>query len=146
MGLSFRPAATEDAPFLRELHHRAYRDVVVRQFGVWDEVAQDRWFDEGLAAARFSVVERAGEPIGAVGTNEQDGVIFLAELQILPELQGHGLGTEVLRVVLERAMQTNQRILLRVLLQSRARSLYERHGFAMTGQTETHYLMEWRTP
>jgi GNAT superfamily N-acetyltransferase len=142
----FRQATPADAPFLRELHHRAYRDVVVRQFGAWDEAAQDRWFDEGLAESHFSVLEHAGQPIGAVGLRETSEGWFLAELQVLPEHQGRGLGTAALSAVLERAGQAQQRITLRVLLQNRARSLYERHGFVTTGQTETHYLMEWRPP
>lgn len=146
MKLSLRVAAAEDTPFLRALHHRAYHDVVMRQFGAWNEADQDRWTDEGLAQADFSIVERAGEPIGALGVKEGSDGIFLAELQISPELQGQGLGTEVLRGVLERARTANKHVSLRVLLQNRARSLYERHGFLTTGQTETHYLMEWRGP
>jgi len=144
MELSFRPATPADAPFLVQLHHRAYRNVVERQFGAWDEAAQDRWVAEGLAEADFSVIERAGEPIGALGVAEREDGFFLAELQVLPEQQGHGVGTSVLRVLLERARRARKPVALRVLLQNRARSLYERHGFVTTGQTETHYLMQWR--
>jgi GNAT superfamily N-acetyltransferase len=146
MGLTLRPAKAEDTAFLIQLHHRAYREVVERQFGAWDEAAQDRWVAEGLTEADFSVVERAGVAIGAVGLKEKADGFFLAELQLLPELQGQGLGTEMLRSVLQRAAAAHKPVALRVLLQNRARSLYERHGFVTTGQTETHYLMEWRSP
>jgi len=118
----------------------------VRQFGTWDDAAQDRWFEQSLAEAEFSVVEDGGEPVGAVGVKELSDGLFLAELQILPSRQGRGLGTQVLQAVLARAMQARKAIALRVLHQNRARSLYERHGFVVTGQTETHYLMAWSLP
>jgi hypothetical protein len=38
-----------------------------------------------------------------------------------------------------------KRIGLRVLLRNKAKSLYARHGFLVTGQDDTHYLMEWRS-
>lgn len=146
MALRFRPATVEDTAFFRELHHRAYREVVTRQFGVWDLVAQDRWFEEGLAESVFTVVEHAGQPIGALGLKEGEDGWFLAELQILPELQGRGFGSAVLKTVLDRAERAQKSVALRVLNENRARTLYERHGFATTGQTETHYLMQWRPP
>jgi ribosomal protein S18 acetylase RimI-like enzyme len=143
--LRFRRATPDDRAFLTQLHHRAYREVVERQFGVWDEAAQDRWVAEGLLAADFSVIELAGVAIGAVGIQEKSDGFFLAELQISPEHQGQGWGTAALRAVLERAGVAHKPVSLRVLLHNRARELYERHGFVITGQTETHYLMEWRS-
>lgn len=131
--ISSRPATPADTPFLRQLHHRAYRDVVVRQFGSWDEAAQDGWFEKGLAEADFSVVEEQGVAIGAVGLNELPDQLELVELQVLPEWQGRGFGTALLRAELERAQRLDKPLRLRVLLENRARSLYERHGFAIVG-------------
>ena len=39
-----RRAEATDAEFARSVHHRAYRDVVIRQYGMWDEKAQDDFF------------------------------------------------------------------------------------------------------
>lgn len=144
--MNLRPAVATDRELLRRIHHLAYRDVVTRQFGAWDEVAQDGWFDQSLAEAEFSVVEDGGESVGAVGITELPERLFLAELQILPEHQGRGLGTAVLKTVLARASQIQKPIVLRVLHMNRACSLYERHGFVVTGQTETHNLMLWSPP
>jgi len=118
--------------------------VVVRQFGPWDERAQDEWFEKGLAAAEFSVMELDGEPIGSIGLKQEPDCLHLVELQILPEYQGRGLGSALLRIQIEQAQRLQKRIALRVLLQNRAKSLYARHGFLVTGQDDTHYLMEWR--
>jgi len=142
--MKLRPAVSTDTPFLRQLHHRVYRDVVTRQFGSWDEGAQDRWFELGLADAEFSIVEENGDPVGAIGMRVESDRLHLVELQILPEYQGCGFGSALLRDQIEHAQRTRRPIALRVLLQNRARSLYARHGFAITGETETHYQMEWR--
>src|SRR5688500_329595 len=82
--------------FLRELHHAAYRDVVVRQFGAWDERAQDAWFEQGLQVAVFSIVEEGEVPIGAIALSSAPDCLHLVELQILPEWQNRGLGSALL--------------------------------------------------
>jgi len=41
---SKRPATTADTEFARFTHHAAYHDVVVRQFGNFDERMQDNFF------------------------------------------------------------------------------------------------------
>ena len=142
--MNVRPATPADTPFLKELHQRAYRDVIVRQVGYWDGTAQDYWFTKGLAEADFSVVEENGEPVGAIALQDTPERLYIAELQILPEWQARGLGTALLLMQLEHAQQLQKPIDLRVLHASRARSLYERHGFVVTEQTPTHYVMKWQ--
>jgi ribosomal protein S18 acetylase RimI-like enzyme len=117
---------------------------VTRQFGSWDESAQDDRFEKGLADAEFSLVEENGEPIGAIGLKDGADRLHLVELQILPEYQGRGIGSALLRAQIEHAQRTQRSIALRVLLENEARSLYARHGFVVSGRTETHYLMEWQ--
>jgi GNAT superfamily N-acetyltransferase len=138
-----RPSTPADRTFLRNLHHAVYRDVVVRQFGSWDERAQDEWFEKGLAEAVMSIVEEAGVPVGAIGLNTAPDCLHLVELQILPQWQNRGLGSTLVDRQLSEARARGVPIRLRVLRENRARLLYERKGFAVTGETDTHYLMEW---
>ena len=141
-GLRLRMATARDVPFLRDLHHRVFRDVVVRQFGEWNEVEQDGWFEKSLQEINFQLVERDGALIGALGTSELVDCLSLAELQLLPEWQNQGIGSELLSGLFVRSRAAGKPIRLRVLQQNRARSLYERHGFSVVSQTETHYVME----
>lgn len=135
-----REAEDSDHVFLRELHHAAYRDVVTRQFGKWVESDQDAWFEQKLGSP-IKVIELDGVPVGAVAVYDAADHVFLAELQIAPEFQNRGIGSAVLRAEIERTATLARPIRLRVLLQNRALALYQRHGFTVTGQTETHYLM-----
>jgi len=139
-----RPSLPTTA-FLKELHHAAYRDVVTRQFGAWVESDQDTWFEQKLGAGGITIIEVDGIRVGAIGLEDAPDHVFLRELQVLPAAQNHGIGTAVLRAELERATALGLPLRLRVLQQNRARQLYERHGFAVTGETETHFLMECRT-
>jgi ribosomal protein S18 acetylase RimI-like enzyme len=140
-----RPATPADYAFLRELHHRAYREVVTRQFGAWDEHAQDEWFEKGLHEAAFSVVEVGEVAVGTVALKRDPDCVHLVELQILPEHQRRGLGSALLVAVCERAQADSLPLRLQVLHENHgARRLYERHGFVVTGTIPTHYLMEWK--
>jgi hypothetical protein len=44
MQITKRPAENFDTEFVRHVHHLAYRDVVIRQYGAWDEKVQDEFF------------------------------------------------------------------------------------------------------
>lgn len=142
-----RPSTSDDHAFLRELHHRAYREVVMRQFGRWDEHAQDAWFELSLRDADVFVVELDGAAVGALAHKREPDCLHLIELQIAPEHQGQGLGSALLCELLGEARRESVAIRLRVLHENhRARHLYERHRFVVTGTTPTHYLMEWKEP
>jgi ribosomal protein S18 acetylase RimI-like enzyme len=67
--------------------------------------------------------------------------VLLKFIEVLPEYQNQGIGTAVIKSVLEQAHHTGRPVGLQVLKVNPARSLYERLGFLTTGQTATHYLM-----
>jgi ribosomal protein S18 acetylase RimI-like enzyme len=141
--MQIRPSTEEDFTFLRDLHHRAYRDLIVRQFGAWNDEAQDAFFEQSLREAPFAIIEHDGTRIGAIAVREDTEALHIIELQILPEWQNRGIGTALVREQLEAAESRRKPVRLRVLRQNRARELYERLGFAITGQTQTHYFMAW---
>lgn len=143
MRYTLRPAVSTDVLVARALHHRAYREVVERQFGVWDVPAQDRFFERAWAQGGYEMVVVDGEPVGYLAVEEQEGDLHIRELVISPDYQGRGIGTALLRGVLTRAEGRGVRVVLGVLKQNRARALYERLGFVGIGRTETHYLMVW---
>ncbi|MEM7206163.1 MAG: hypothetical protein AAF628_38275, partial [Planctomycetota bacterium] len=61
-----RTATSAGHDVLWTLNCQAYREVVIRQFGAWDDAWQRRYFDQKGAEAQFEVVEMDGEPMGAV--------------------------------------------------------------------------------
>lgn len=139
-----RASTPGDRVFLHGLHHATYRDVVVRQFGIWDEQRQDESFVQTLSDCEFRIVEVDGVPVGAIGVDERDDGVRLVELQILPTWQGKGLGSALLHDLMLDAKTKNKPIRLRVLRENRARSLYERNGFTVIEDAGHVYVMEWQ--
>lgn len=56
---------------------------------------------------------------------------WLEHFYLSPALQGHGIGSAVLRTLLARADAERTPVRLNVLRGSAARGHYERHGFAL---------------
>jgi GNAT superfamily N-acetyltransferase len=139
--LSTRPATASDLSFLRTLHHAAYRDLVIRQFGSWNEREQDAFFEQSLRDADYHLILDGDLAIGAVGTSLHSDHLFLAEIQILPEHQNRGIGTAILNAQIQRAAELGKPLGLQVLRENRAWHWYARRGFAVIGETDTHYMM-----
>ena len=143
MNVSRRPAAIADTDFARSVHHRAYRDVIERQYGPWNEKAQDEFFDAAWSAAEHEIVLCDAVRCGYASIEIRDAVIYLHELVIDPDFQGRGIGTHILRNVLEQAILRGVPVRLRTHITNRAANLYRRMGFQETGRTESHVLLEW---
>ncbi len=138
-----RPTRASDTDFARTIHHQAYREVVERQFGLWDEQAQDRFFDADWQSGAFEMLFCDDIPCGYACIEYREEDVFVRELVLLPEFQGRGIGSEILRGAMNRARQAGVPVRLGTCHMNRAADLYRRLGFRETGRTETHLLMEW---
>ena len=66
----------------------------------------------------------------------------LHQLFILPEYQGRGIGSNLIREVIRAAERQALPVLLMVLkCNHRAKKLYDRFGFKVYSQTDTHFFM-----
>lgn len=66
---------------------------------------------------------------------------WLEHFYLDPRLQGGGIGTAVLRVLLERSDRDGVTVRLNVLRGSAARRLYERHGFTVDTEDSVDVFM-----
>ncbi len=69
---------------------------------------------------------------------------FIEEIALLPEAQGRGIGTRLVRDVLQAAQRRGVPVRLSVFTSNPARVLYARLGFRVTGIEEPRMAMEWR--
>jgi ribosomal protein S18 acetylase RimI-like enzyme len=133
-----RPARESDREPLYELHRATMRDVITRTWG-WDEAWQRDHFDGRFDPSSVSIVSVEGRDVGALWLDTRPGELYVAELQIAPEMQGRGLGSAVLKGVVATAAAGGACVTLQVLdVNVRARRLYERLGFYATGDTDRH--------
>jgi ribosomal protein S18 acetylase RimI-like enzyme len=140
MKIGLRPGAPRDREFLWGLHRAALRDYVDQTWG-WDENWQRDKFEENFDPAGLLIVERDGDPIGQISVRRTADEIFLAAIEIAPEHQNQGIGSQLLKALLSESGQSQLPVTLQVLKVNPARRLYERLGFEHAGETSTHYLM-----
>lgn len=117
---------------------------MVEQFGPWDQTLQNGFFDESWVRDGNQVILYDDIICGyfCVDTNEDN--YFVYELVISPEFQGKGIGSLLLRNLQNKASANNMFIDLEVLYKNtRAKQLYERLGFIVTGSNKTHHQMRW---
>ena len=142
MEISRRPATPADESIARELHERGYRDVVVRQFGSWNQEQQQHFFAEKWFPGEYEILLYDQAECGYVWVTDEEDSVTIREIVVLPEYQNRGIGTRVLKEEIARAHTRNVPVKLRVLAKSRALSLYTRLGFRKCGRTATHILMK----
>ncbi len=129
---SLRRASKSDKPFLYSLHRVTMREVIEKTWG-WDETWQCLDFERRFTRYLVSIVEAEGRDAGGLWLESPPGLIYLADIQVLPELQGRGIGSSVLRGLIGQAAARNVPVELVVLqVNPRARRLYERLGFTVT--------------
>jgi ribosomal protein S18 acetylase RimI-like enzyme len=137
-----RPAGPGDAEFLYRLNELALREAVEQTYGRWDEPWQRWHFRDRFDPAATRIVVAAGRDVGALKVLEHDDHLFLATIELHPDWQQRGIGSAILRDVLADAARKGKPVALQVFkVNAPARRLYERLGFVVTGETETHFHM-----
>ena len=144
MILRRRTATSSDTEFARTTHHEAFRDVVSRQFGEWDEALQDRLFEEKWIPNQFEILLYDNNPCGFLSVEDHPDHISVSEIVLAPQFQGRGIGSRLLNEAMQRGRETRSSLRLQVLGENRAIELYRRLGFKECGATETHIHMVWR--
>lgn len=69
--------------------------------------------------------------------------LLVVDLALLPPFRGQGIGTALLRSLLEESTRTGLPARVHVEEFNRARSLYERLGFRLVSASPPYLLMEW---
>ncbi|MDR7275923.1 GNAT family N-acetyltransferase [Catenuloplanes atrovinosus] len=124
-----RPAVAADLDTLVELRAVVMRPGLER-LGRYDEHRVRQRMRDRFVAAFTWVIEAGGTTAGCVALRPAADAHWLEHFYLAPHLQGTGIGTAVLRTLLDRADADGTVIRLTVLKDSPARRLYERHGFS----------------
>jgi ribosomal protein S18 acetylase RimI-like enzyme len=146
-----RPATPADIGFLADVVLEATRaqgrlQAVLDEpkwredFGEWTE---QQLRDEANASA-MSVIELDGEPIGRLRVTRDTEQVHLAGIQLLPAVQGRGVGTAIIDQLKAEAEAAGVPLTLSVEHDNpRARALYERLGFVEVGKDAEKARLRW---
>ena len=109
------------------------REVIALTWG-WDVAWQQRDFDRRFETYVASVIELEEQAVGGLFLDFTAGAVDIVELQVLPEHQGKGIGSSIVERIVADAAGEGRIITLSVVAANpRARQLYERIGFRVTG-------------
>ena len=147
-----RPVANQDdEQFLRDLYYGTRDDLralplseeQLRQLLLMQYEAQTRNYSEQFSGASHNVIELDGVPVGRLIVDRRPGQIECVDISLLPQWRNGGIGTAVMRSLLEECADQKSSCILFVLKTNLARSLYDRMGFRVEEDTDTHFVMKW---
>jgi ribosomal protein S18 acetylase RimI-like enzyme len=151
-GISFRPISPADRDFLCALY-ASTRDEELRLVP-WPEEAKRQFLQQQFElqhqhyhtvypdAAYLLILERA-QPIGRVYLHRGARELDLIEISLIAARRGHGIGTALMREMLEEAGATSRSVALHVEPNNPARHLYARLGFELVEQRGVYDFMRW---
>ena len=150
--ITHRPATAEDEPFLCELY--AGTRLIELELIPWDENqkrafikmqfdARQQQYREYYPDAESSMILQRGEPIGALLVAKRDREIVLVDIALLPQHRNAGVGTQLVKSLLEEAGGAGKTVRLCVLAASAAVKMYERLGFKKTNDNGVYFEMNW---
>ena len=148
--LALRPARAGD----RELLFRIYAATRAEELAMvpWDDAAKQAFLRRQFAAQSASyasyrgrseqIVVVGGEPAGRLYLARTDAEILIVDIALLPEHRGRGIGTKLVRGVLDEAAAAGKRVRIHVERFNRARHLYRRLGFEHVADEGVYLLLE----
>jgi ribosomal protein S18 acetylase RimI-like enzyme len=139
---SLRVATDDDFELMREAKLEGLEPYVAELWG-WDRHDQERRFCDQFEPEREQIISNGGRAVGWLSVAEVGGAVELSGIYVLAEFRSHGIGEAVVRDVVERATAKGQPVRLQVLRPNPARRLYGRIGFAVSGETSTHFQMQY---
>lgn len=142
MDYSLRPYNDNDYDFVYQTKKNAYEEYVIANYGEWDEDIQRQYFSDFIDKSKQSIeiISTEGRNIGFYqDDNLENGDYEIVNICIIPEYQGKGIGTQVLKEKI--AKHANQNIKIQYFKQNPVGELYRRLGFKPNGETETHFQM-----
>jgi ribosomal protein S18 acetylase RimI-like enzyme len=150
--LALRPVIETDEPFLRRL----YASIRESEFAVlglapgaldallaWQYAAQARAFGEQHPGAARQLVAVDGERVGRLYVDRTAATIHVVDIALLPEYRGRGIGTRLLRNLMDEARASRRAVTLHAARASAALGLYRRLGFTETSSDDVYVSLRW---
>jgi GNAT superfamily N-acetyltransferase len=140
MIVALRSADPEDYEFARQTYYQTMRWIIERLFG-WDQDKQDASFAEYFRLEEVRIIMADGACAGWIPTKVDADGLTLQQFYVVPRLQRRGIGTQILRGVIDEARRQGLPTLVAVVKFNPVKQLYDRHGFRLTHEDEYKYYL-----
>jgi len=144
MQVRLRPAAASDKAFVQAVYFETQRWIIDQLFG-WrgDEVERAK-FEENYSERESEIVVLDGADVGWLSVRRDARGMDIDAIYLLPAAQNRGIGTTLVREVIEEARASGLPLTVSTAKINPARRLYERLGFVATHESEFKIFMEMR--
>jgi ribosomal protein S18 acetylase RimI-like enzyme len=154
--VTLRPVLPEDEQFLYELYASVRADELAQV--QWDEAQLKMFLKMQLRARDQSylmyypslddrIILLDNKRAGRLIVSRTHDCVRLVDVALLPEYRGTGIGTALIKELFAEAGETNRVVRLQVeKTNPQACRLYERLGFSITSENQTHFQMEISVP
>lgn len=150
--MQLRPARPEDRNLLRrvyvssrldELAQTGWSQRQIEDFLSGQFEAQHRYYQNQFPNGEFQVVMLDDQPIGRLYIGWWESDVRLIDIALFPEYRNRGIGTKLIREVMDAARDRGKPVRLHVEKFNPALRLYERLGFRVIEDRGVNYFMEW---
>ena len=138
------PGVATDVDWIAELRAVVMRPDLQR-LGRFDPARVRDRFRSGFNPVWTNVIHVHGTPAGCVAVRPEADEQWIEHFYLDPALQGRGIGTAVLRHLLQ-LHEDHAPLRLNVLQGSAAKRLYERHGFVVESEDPVDIFMVRHSP
>jgi N-acetylglutamate synthase-like GNAT family acetyltransferase len=150
--VSFRPASADDEEFLYGVYATTRSEEM--KLVPWNEAQQEAFLRAQFIAqqehyrgyypqARHLVILRDGQAVGRIYVNQAEGEIKILDVTLLPEHRGAGIGTPLIKQILDEASASASSVAIYVETLSPAMHLFERLGFSVVDDDGINTLLRW---
>ena len=149
-----RPVTAEDDEFLLAVYANSREEELAQVvwpagqkevFVRWQFDMQRREYDQRYPDARYDVILVDGQPAGRIWVGTDLEQIRLLDIALLKEFQNRGVGTLLLRRLMDEAAGADKLLRHMVFtLNNNAHRFYERLGFVVIEDVGAYKHMEWR--
>ena len=136
---ALRPGRPEDFDYCARLYFEAMESTI-RELNLTMN-AHATGFRERWDVTQVRIITRSGTDIGWLQSFVKDDALFLGQLFVDSALRRQGIGTEVVKGLIEEATNADRAVTLGVVKTNPALRLYERLGFRTTHEDERKFYM-----
>jgi ribosomal protein S18 acetylase RimI-like enzyme len=141
--IALRAAQNEDREFIERVYFETQRWITEALFGRRGDDFERAKFAESYDANNTRVIVVAGADAGWL-TVQRSTAIHLESIYLTPGKQRIGIGTALIRGLIEEARAAGKTLKLSTAKINPARNLYERLGFVVVSEDEYKVYMKCR--
>ena len=134
-----RPARPEDFYYCARLYFEGMESTI-KELNL-DMDGQIAGFRQRWDVTQVRIITLDGADIGWLQSFVEDDTLFLGQLFVDRTLRGRGIGTQLIKGLIEEAARAGRAVTLGVVKSNPALRLYERLGFRTTHEDERKFYM-----